>query len=148
MRISTPRCRATCAAAARIRESARPCIAPWSSRRRAAMWRDPRAITEPASSMQADAVTGRREFLKATTAISAGLVVACFVPDAARKARAEELPAKAPVPPNAFIQIAPDNSVTILLKHSEMGQGVWTSLPMVIAEELNCDWSAIKVEHA
>jgi isoquinoline 1-oxidoreductase beta subunit len=52
------------------------------------------------------------------------------------------------VSPNAFIQIAPDNSVTVLLKHSEMGQGVWTSLPMVIAEELGCEWSAIKVEHA
>ena len=77
----------------------------------------------------------RREFLKAS--VSAGLVIACFMPAAARKSRAQELPGRPPAPPNAFIQIAPDNSVTILLKHSEMGQGVWTSLPMVIDEELN-----------
>jgi isoquinoline 1-oxidoreductase beta subunit len=91
----------------------------------------------------------RRAFLKTTVAASAGLVVACFVPVALRKALAEGAPAaKPPVPPNAFIHIAPDNSVTVLLKHSEMGQGVWTSLPMVVAEELGCDWNAIKVEHA
>ncbi|MET0226645.1 MAG: xanthine dehydrogenase family protein molybdopterin-binding subunit, partial [Dokdonella sp.] len=41
-----------------------------------------------------------------------------------------------------------DNTVTVLLKHSEMGQGIWTSIPMVIAEELGCEWSKIQVEHA
>ena len=102
------------------------------------MWRD-REIAAP----------GRREFLKTGAKISAGLVIACFVPAAIRRALAEEAPAaKKPVSPNAFIRIAPDDSVTILLKHSEMGQGVWTSIPMVIAEELGCDWKNVRVEHA
>jgi len=102
------------------------------------MWRD-REIAAP----------GRREFLKTGAKISAGLVIACFVPAAIRRALAEDAPAaKKPVSPNAFIRIASDDSVTILLKHSEMGQGVWTSIPMVIAEELGCDWKNVRVEHA
>jgi isoquinoline 1-oxidoreductase beta subunit len=93
---------------------------------------------------------GRREFLKASATLGGALVIACFVPTAIRRALAEDAPAapKKPVSPNAFIRIAPDESVTILLKHSEMGQGVWTSIPMVIAEELGCDWSRVRVEHA
>src|SRR5262249_59058808 len=50
--------------------------------------------------------------------------------------------------PNAFVQIAPDDTVTIKIAHSEMGQGIWTTLPMLVAEELGCDWTKIKVEHA
>jgi len=91
----------------------------------------------------------RRAFLKAGAAASAGLVVACFMPLGMRRAFAEDVAKKpAQIPPNAFVRIAPDNSVTVLLKHSEMGQGVWTSIPMVIADELDCDWSKVKVEHA
>ena len=51
-------------------------------------------------------------------------------------------------PPNAFLRIGSDDTVTILLAHSEMGQGIWTTLPMLIAEELDADWSKIEVEHA
>lgn len=93
--------------------------------------------------------TNRRAFLKAGAAASAGLVVACFMPLGARKVFAQDV-AKQPaqIPPNAFVRIAPDSTVTVLLKHSEMGQGVWTSIPMVVADELDCDWSKVKVEHA
>jgi len=97
------------------------------------------------------AANPRRDFLKAAATISAGLVIACFLPPSARRALAAEGTAaakKAPIPPNAFVRIAPDNSVTVLLKHSEMGQGVWTSIPMVVAEELDCDWAKVQVEHA
>jgi len=92
----------------------------------------------------------RRAFLKTTALASGALVIACFLPVALRRAMAEAAPAAAPKPvsPNAFVHIAPDNTVTVLLKHSEMGQGVWTSIPMVIAEELGCDWSKVRVEHA
>jgi len=85
----------------------------------------------------------RRQFLQGATAL--GLIVGFHIPDGGRALAAE--PGSEFVP-NAFIRIAPDNSVTILLKHSEMGQGVWTSLPMVVAEELGCDWSTVRVEHA
>ncbi|TCO43381.1 xanthine dehydrogenase family protein molybdopterin-binding subunit [Dokdonella fugitiva] len=112
------------------------------------MWREGMQLP---GSLQSTAATPsgltRRAFVKSA---AAGLVVACFVPHAARRAFAAEpaAGAKAPVSPNAFIRIAPDDSVTILLKHSEMGQGVWTSLPMVVAEELGCDWNRVRVEHA
>jgi isoquinoline 1-oxidoreductase beta subunit len=91
----------------------------------------------------------RRAFLQATATLSSGLVVAFCMPLGLRRAFAQGGKAPAPViPPNAFVRIAPDNSVTILLKHSEMGQGIWTSLPMVVADELDCDWSKVHVEHA
>src|SRR6478609_5114115 len=89
----------------------------------------------------------RRAFLKATATLSAGLVVAFWMPAGLRHAFAQG-PAPAMIPPDAFVRIAPDSTVTILLKHSEMGQGIWTSLPMVVADELDCDWSKVRVEHA
>src|SRR4029079_9939730 len=89
-----------------------------------------------------------RAFLRNSAIASGALVIACFMPVALRRAFAESAPAAKPVSPNAFVHIAPDESVTILLKHSEMGQGVWTSIPMVVAEELGCDWSKVRVEHA
>jgi isoquinoline 1-oxidoreductase beta subunit len=94
----------------------------------------------------------RREFLKAATISAAGLVVAFYVPAGRRLAHAAETPAApaAPAlpPANAFLRIAPDDTVTVLLAHSEMGQGIWTSLPMLIAEELDFDVARMKVEHA
>ncbi|HZP66004.1 MAG TPA: xanthine dehydrogenase family protein molybdopterin-binding subunit [Rudaea sp.] len=104
------------------------------------MWRE-REIAAPR--------LARRDFLKTSSAIAGGLVVAFCLPRAARRALAEEgKPAAAPISPDAFVRIAADGSVTILLKHAEMGQGVWTSLPMVVAEELDCDWANVRVEHA
>jgi len=94
----------------------------------------------------------RREFLKAAALTSAGLVVGFFVPAGRRFAQAADAPAAPATPPlpqaNAFLRIAPDDTVTVLLAHSEMGQGIWTSLPMLIAEELDYDVARMKVEHA
>ncbi len=84
----------------------------------------------------------RRELLRAGSASAAGLLIAFHVP---LKVRAE--PGAAP-PPNAFLRIGSDDSVTVMLAHSEMGQGIWTGLAMLIAEELECDWSKVKCEHA
>ncbi len=89
----------------------------------------------------------RRDFLQVTSAATAGLVVSFYVPQIARAAAAL---VKAPPMPvaNAFLRIAADDSVTIVLAHSEMGQGIWTGLAMLVAEELECDWSKVRSEHA
>ncbi len=55
---------------------------------------------------------------------------------------------KAPTALNAFIRIGQDNVVTIVVNKSEMGQGVYTALPMLVAEELECDWDKVRVESA
>jgi isoquinoline 1-oxidoreductase beta subunit len=88
----------------------------------------------------------RRAFLKAGTVATSGLVLGFVIPDANRLARAAD-PA-APTAPNAFLRIAPDNSVTVLVNRLEFGQGVNTALPMLIAEELDADWSQLRGELA
>ncbi|WP_146908112.1 xanthine dehydrogenase family protein molybdopterin-binding subunit [Arenimonas daejeonensis] len=92
----------------------------------------------------------RRKFLTSSALIGGGLVVAFVVPGANKFAFAQEPAAAAGAGfvPNAFLRIGADDSVTVLLAHSEMGQGIWTTLPMLIAEELDADWSKIRVEHA
>ncbi|MGB0135271.1 molybdopterin cofactor-binding domain-containing protein [Dokdonella sp.] len=96
------------------------------------------------------AAPSRRRFLATSTALAGGLVIACFIPIGGRRLFAQdgEAPTPAPTDPNAFVRIGSDNSVTVLLKHSEMGQGVWTSIPMVLAEELDCDWAKVRVMNA
>ena len=91
----------------------------------------------------------RREFLKASAAAAGGLVIAFAVPGGRRVALAQTERERArPFAPNAYLRIGADDTVTVLLAHSEMGQGIWTTLPMLIAEELDADWSRIRVEHA
>jgi isoquinoline 1-oxidoreductase beta subunit len=89
----------------------------------------------------------RRGFLKGSAVLSGGLVVAFVIPAAHRFALGAENQANV-FAPNAFLRIGNDNSVTVLLGHSEMGQGIWTGLTMLIAEELDADWSKIRVEHS
>jgi isoquinoline 1-oxidoreductase beta subunit len=88
----------------------------------------------------------RREFLKASGTVAGGLTVAFLVPATSRAAQIVE-PA-APFAPNAFLRNGSDDRITVLLAHSEMGQGIWTTLPMLIAEELDADWSRVRAEHA
>ncbi len=82
----------------------------------------------------------RRAFLKTSAATGAALVIEFrFLPEAA---------AADPLAPNAFVRIAPDNTVTVVAKHLEMGQGSHTGLASVLAEELDADWSQVRVEAA
>ena len=84
----------------------------------------------------------RREFLRRSALAGSGLVLASFVPEWAAGAEA------AGFEPNAFLRIDGDDTVTISVIRHEMGQGVRTLLPMVVAEELDADWSRVKLEQA
>ena len=84
----------------------------------------------------------RREFLVGTGAAAAGLVIGFYLPHSSSRASADHFS------PNAYLRISPDNQVTVILARSEMGQGVYTALPMILAEELEADWSKIVVEQA
>src|SRR5881394_1279702 len=86
----------------------------------------------------------RRDFLETTGAAGAGLVIGFHLP-AGRRFGAG--PA-APFAPNAWLRIGADESVLVVVDRSEMGQGVTTSLPMLLAEELDADWSKIRIEFA
>ncbi len=88
----------------------------------------------------------RRDFIKTTALVGGGLLISFSVPGAKRLAVAKS--ASAGLAPNAFLRIGTDDSVTVILTHVEMGQGIWTTLPMLVAEELDFDWSKVKVEHS
>jgi len=87
----------------------------------------------------------RRRFLQSTLAGGGCLLLGLAAPRSGGRAYAAE-PKEANYTPSAFIRISPDNTVTMIINKSEMGQGVYTSLPMLIAEELECDWNSIRVE--
>ena len=87
----------------------------------------------------------RRDFLKVSVAASGGLLIGFYFPgisSAAAQASPNEFM------PNAFVRIGTDERVTVIVNHSEMGQGVYTSLPMLLAEELDADWSKVGFESA
>jgi len=90
------------------------------------------------------ATSTRRGFLRATAAIGGGLLLEAMLPPLARAA----MPEATPAPLTAFIRIAPDGIVTIMSKNPEIGQGIKTMLPMVIAEELDADWKTVRIEQA
>ncbi len=83
----------------------------------------------------------RRDFLATGVAAGAGLVVGFYLPHKnGERSRAFS--------PNAYLTITPDDQVTVVVARSEMGQGVRTALPMILAEELEADWKKISVEQA
>ena len=92
-------------------------------------------------------VAKRRQFLKASAGAAGGLVIGFYLPGA-HKIAAAQAAAKPATAPNAFLRIARDGAVTVQVKHLEFGQGVMTSLPMLVAEELDCDWSKVRAELA
>jgi isoquinoline 1-oxidoreductase subunit beta len=92
-------------------------------------------------------VLNRREFLKTGAAGGAALVIGFHLPCSAFAAAEDQ--EKKPVNPfNAWVRVTPDNQVTLILGKSEMGQGIMTALPMILAEELYLDWKQVKVEQA
>src|SRR5437762_9973032 len=86
----------------------------------------------------------RRQFLKLTTLAGSGLTLGMVLPGCGTG------PGGAAAGPLVmpFVRIAPDNTVTVISKHLEAGQGVWTGLPAIVAEELDASWAQIRVESA
>lgn len=82
----------------------------------------------------------RREFIAAGVAAGAGLVIGFYLPYGSESGKG--------FAPNAYLQLTPDGKITVVVARSEMGQGVCTSLPMILAEELEADWKQISIEQA
>src|SRR6266705_2315386 len=89
----------------------------------------------------------RREFLKFSVAASGGLLIGVYLSGASKLAVADERSGSG-FRPNAFLRIGTDERVTVIVNHSEMGQGVYTALPMLLADELDADWSKVGYESA
>lgn len=85
----------------------------------------------------------RRDFLKSGLTLGGGLILGFHLPSFGRAATTSTGSAL-----NAFIRIGTDDSVTIIVNKSEMGQGVYTALPMIVAEELDADWKRVRFEAA
>ncbi|HEX5212894.1 MAG TPA: molybdopterin cofactor-binding domain-containing protein [Pseudolabrys sp.] len=93
----------------------------------------------------------RRQFVVASATAAGGLAISVAFPglaDAASIGSQAWGPDNAPNEVNAFLAIGPDGGILIRSPHQEMGQGAITALPMIVAEELECDWSKVKVEYA
>lgn len=84
----------------------------------------------------------RRGFLTAGVAAGAGLVIGFYLPHGSNSSSKDFFA------PNAYLTIAPDGKITVVVARSEIGQGVRTSLPMILAEELEADWNHIQIEQA
>ena len=97
----------------------------------------------------------RREFLATVAAAHGAFVLGFWMPDKAQAQTPGAKPSGAawyedPATPevNAWIVVAPDDTVTIRIAQTELGQGVWTSNAMMVAEELQCDWARVRPQYA
>src|SRR5438093_13777476 len=84
---------------------------------------------------------GRRNFLKVSAAAGGGFVLGFYFPGLQQAAAQARVFA-----PNIWLRIAPDDTVTIKLTQLELGQGVMTAMPMLLAEVLDADWNEVKLE--
>ena len=91
----------------------------------------------------------RRSFLRVSALAGGGMLVGLYLDPVARvlgQAQAQAPPQG--FVPTAFITISPDNVITIIGKNPEIGQGIRTALPMIIADEFDVDWKQVKIEQA
>lgn len=85
----------------------------------------------------------RRAFLGSAAATAGGLLIPVWLP---RGARAAPMGGASPLAPNGFVRLAPDGKITVIIGQAELGQGVFTALGAVLAEELDAAWSMVNVE--
>ena len=96
-----------------------------------------------------DARIERRSFIKSGTAAAGGLLIGLYLPKGSSESIVEaQFGPPAAITPNAFIRVGTDDVVTLIIHKPDNGQGTETSLAMLLAEELECDWSRIRTEFA
>ncbi len=88
----------------------------------------------------------RRQFLSSTTTLTAGLILGFYFPPSNRIAQAVESATHLKF--NAWLKIGTDDTITVIVAHAEMGQGVYTALPMLVAEELEANWQQIRITNS
>ncbi len=114
------------------------------------------SMLDPQVILKRNLQTDRRSFLKVAALGSAGFAVGCAektepaapAGSTATTAAASETSSALDHVLNAFVHVSSDNTVTVVCKHLDMGQGVTTGLPAIVAEELDADWSQMRVEFA
>ena len=90
------------------------------------------------------AATSRRGFIKASALAAGGLMVTLYLdPPAAASPQGGPPPPAHSYPPDAFVRILPDGKIVITVNRLEVGQGAQTALPMILAEELDADWTQV-----
>src|SRR3982751_3059256 len=90
----------------------------------------------------------RRSFLRVSAAAGGGLLVSLYVDIPAYAQEGNQAQPPKVYPPDAFVHIRPDGKILITVKRLEFGQGVQTSLPMILADEMDADWSQVVAELA
>src|SRR5215470_1469922 len=90
----------------------------------------------------------RRQFLELTTLAGSGLTLGVLLPGCGKTGSGAGTAAPAAPLEMPFVRIAPDNTVTVISKHLEAGQGVWSGLPAIVAEELDAAWEQMRAESA
>src|ERR1700674_439793 len=96
----------------------------------------------PATQVGPGTPLSRRGFIKASALAVGGLLVALYLDPPATAQESAPPPLRA-YPPDAFVQIRPDGTIVIQVNRLEVGQGAQTALPMILADELDADWSRV-----
>src|SRR5215831_3474998 len=98
--------------------------------------------------LQNDLHLNRRSFLRASTAAAGGLLVSLYLDLPSLAQEGNQTPPAKVYPPDAFVHVRPDGQVFITVNRLEFGQGVQTALPMILADEMDADWSHVTAELA
>src|SRR6476469_8710963 len=103
-----------------------------------------RAAIKPENNLRLN----RRRFLSVSSAAAGGMLVALYLDVTAVALESSQGPPAKVYPPDAFVHVRPDGKIEITVNRLEFGQGVQTALPMILADELDADWSQVIAELA